>query len=470
MSPATLGAVAGRARLGVALWSCVACIVAPGSGADSGPVREFPLPDLSRPSSIASGPDGALWFVDYGRGRIGRFDPASETLTEFPGTTSGGGNDITTGPDGNLWFTEGSLKKIGRLTPSGDLTEFSSANGFALDITSGPDGNLWFTTSRSTIGQMSTTGGVRLFSVRRQCYTYGITSGPDGNLWFTEATANRVGRITPAGNARDFLIPTPNSNPAGITLGADGNLWFAEQNGNRIGRATPEGVITEFPVPTPQSNPLDVVGGPDGNVWFTELSADRIGRISPAGAITEYPTTGGPYGIASGPDGNVWFTEFGADRLARINLGVTTQPPSGLSVAAGTVESGDAGSLAARDADELSISSKGTPGLTAWHGVMESVPNSLTDLRVTYTGGNSATATQVIQIRNFTTGSWKVLDSRTVGPAEVRVKNLVPPGPAADYVSGETGSGEVWVRVRTTAASGSFVQHANLMRITYTLG
>ena len=31
---------------------------------------------------------------------------------------------ITTGPDGNLWFTEFGAGKIGRITPSGSITEF----------------------------------------------------------------------------------------------------------------------------------------------------------------------------------------------------------------------------------------------------------------------------------------------------------------------------------------------------------
>ena len=34
---------------------------------------------------------------------------------------------ITTGPDGNLWFTEYGGDKIGRITPSGTITEFPAA-------------------------------------------------------------------------------------------------------------------------------------------------------------------------------------------------------------------------------------------------------------------------------------------------------------------------------------------------------
>jgi virginiamycin B lyase len=85
-----------------------------------------------------------------------------------------------------------------------------------------------------------------------------ITAGPDGAMWFTEPDANRIGRITPAGQVREF--PTgKNSGPLAITAGPDGNVWFTEYGncfegcvgGDRIGRATPQGVITVFPVTRP---------------------------------------------------------------------------------------------------------------------------------------------------------------------------------------------------------------------------
>jgi streptogramin lyase len=151
-----------------------------------------------------------------------------------------------------------------------------------------------------------------------------IANGPDGNLWFTLSVApvcffdpcplapvDAIGRITPAGVATQFAIPTPSSEPADITAGPDGNLWFTEQGGNNIGVVTPAGVITEYPIPTANSSPVGIAKGPDGNLWFTESGANNIARITPAGAVTEFPgTTGFAHAIASGPDGNLWFTEF----------------------------------------------------------------------------------------------------------------------------------------------------------------
>jgi streptogramin lyase len=33
--------------------------------------------------------------------------------------------DVAAGPDGNLWFTEFGSDKIGRITPTGTITEFA---------------------------------------------------------------------------------------------------------------------------------------------------------------------------------------------------------------------------------------------------------------------------------------------------------------------------------------------------------
>src|SRR6516165_8889765 len=62
---------------------------------------------FSEPSAITRGPDGNLWFVESGKGWIGRITPTG-VVTEFSQGISAGAtpNYITSGPDGNLWFTE----------------------------------------------------------------------------------------------------------------------------------------------------------------------------------------------------------------------------------------------------------------------------------------------------------------------------------------------------------------------------
>jgi streptogramin lyase len=70
----------------------------------------------ARPSAIATGADGALWFAEEGVGRIGRVTQSGVLTNEFPASSPGaqpGG--IAAGPDGALWFTEFAGNAIGRI-------------------------------------------------------------------------------------------------------------------------------------------------------------------------------------------------------------------------------------------------------------------------------------------------------------------------------------------------------------------
>ena len=53
--------------------------------------------------------------------------------------------DVVAGPDGALWFTEFGANKIGRITTTGQFSEYALANlSNPGGITAGPDGALWF--------------------------------------------------------------------------------------------------------------------------------------------------------------------------------------------------------------------------------------------------------------------------------------------------------------------------------------
>src|SRR5262249_31788051 len=92
----------------------------------SGVVTEYALPEASLPEGITAGPDGNLWFVDWGgRSKIGRITTAG-TITEFaPPTELRHTRGIVAGPDNRMWFTaeegwipaEGGLDRIGAIVP-----------------------------------------------------------------------------------------------------------------------------------------------------------------------------------------------------------------------------------------------------------------------------------------------------------------------------------------------------------------
>jgi virginiamycin B lyase len=286
----------------------------------------YPIPTAdSQPTSITTGSDGALWFIDVPNGTVNyglieRMTPAGAFTKYHVPLTFGqtGLGDITSGPDGALWFTEYAANQIGRITTAGHITAFpvTTPNSSPGTITTGPDGALWFTEyNANQIGRITKSGRITEYPVPTAASGLsGLVAGPDGALWFTEFNANQIGRITIKGKVTEYPVPTAASQPVDIAAGPDGALWFTESNANQIGRITTAGSVSEFPVPTPFSELEAITAGPDGAVWFAELNSGRIGRITTAGAITEYLIPAAivalPNAIISGPGGALWFTEY----------------------------------------------------------------------------------------------------------------------------------------------------------------
>jgi hypothetical protein len=106
--------------------------------------------------------------------------------------------------------------------------------------------------------------------------------------------------------------------------------------------------------------------------------------------------------------------------------------------------------------------------LTSWYGRFYSVPNGVKALKVGYTGSNSLACSQSVSLWNWVTGTWLVLDSRSVGSTPLTV-SATPSGTLADYVSNLSGNGDVAVRVRCTRTDlAGFSSNGDQLKITYT--
>ena len=89
---------------------------------------------------------------------------------------------------------------------------------------------------------------------------------------------------------------------------------------------------------------------------------------------------------------------------------------------------------------------------------------ALANLRVNYSGLQSRSVTQNIEIYRWSDNTWVLLNTRTVSTTEILVSNLAPTGAASAYVSA---GGEVRVRVRSVGTSTSFYTVADFLQITY---
>ena len=330
----------------------VAGLVTHPAGARSQPIVEFPIPTAgSGPSSIVSGPDGNLYFLEtHGIGRItleGSIVEASTSCSPVPGPewTTFPNISLAAGSDGNLWYTGACWMHggggfgvqqgiLGAMNPEGAFHVVRNSLDMApAGITTGPDGNLWYADSRGKIVRITPAGFITEYPVPVPIAPSGIAAGADGSFWFTEGFDPSIGRISSNGAITQFPLLSSDRRAATGALGPDGNMWFPESSQDGlsywIARITPGGVITEFPIPTESAGAGAITAGPDGNMWFTESgygtnTTSKIGRIDLAGSITEFPIptpSSAPAGITTGPDGNIWFTEFGASKIGRLDLG-----------------------------------------------------------------------------------------------------------------------------------------------------
>ena len=282
-------------------------------------ITSFTDPGITQPRQIVAGPDGAMWFTNWGPSAVGRISTDGDTTVvssyRDPAISSPFG--ITAGPDGAVWFTSGT---IARITPDGAVSGFQTYSS-PLDIVAGPDGALWWADPWNGIGRTTTSG-----ETTRQ-WVNGATRlafGPDGSLWFVTQW-NQIGRIAPDG-AVTYYVDSRLNAPWSITAGPDGAMWFTNLANGSIGRIATDGTMTFYSSSDVQG-PVDITTGPDGALWFTNWNS--IGRIDVHGKTSSYhdPSISQPESITTGPDGALWFTNNGNGSIGRIELHPDTTPP-----------------------------------------------------------------------------------------------------------------------------------------------
>jgi Streptogramin lyase len=124
--------------LAIAIFALFVLAVTPASGIGQVPrggtalsVREYVLPHKN-PDAYAHDPavarDGMVYFADQQSSYIGRLDPETGEVKEFPTPTPNSGpHGIIVVPDGSVWYTGNAAGVIGHLDPkTGTITEFKT--------------------------------------------------------------------------------------------------------------------------------------------------------------------------------------------------------------------------------------------------------------------------------------------------------------------------------------------------------
>jgi hypothetical protein len=164
-----------------------------------------------------------MWFTQPGTDSIGRITMAGE-VTEYPSSAGSSPQGIAAGPDGAIWFTEYGSSRIGRM-----LVFPVAETGAASGITPG---------EATVAGSIDPNGAPATYRFEYGPTTgYGMESatastGPGLNAQPVSATLSGLAPAT------TYHYRLSASNPRGATSGSDGTFTTAAKPGGPTGPAT----------------------------------------------------------------------------------------------------------------------------------------------------------------------------------------------------------------------------------------
>jgi virginiamycin B lyase len=279
-------------------------------------ITEYDLPRrAAQPHDVILGPDGMVYYSDFGAQVMGRLDPKTGKVTEFqvPELKHGfppGSLDIEADKDGNLWLGMMLQGGLARFDPKTEKFQmFALPAKINSDVAQQAmvvpayniDGKVWmnnvgfqgvhrmdlasgqFDTYALNNNPNSATAGAGGMDGGSGHSPYGIAGDSKNNIYVMDFASTNIGKVdAKTGKLTYFPTPTPNSHPRRGHMDAQDRLWFAEYGVNKMAMFdTRTEKFQEWDLPTPWTAPYDVVQDKNGELWTGGMNSDRIVRLNP---------------------------------------------------------------------------------------------------------------------------------------------------------------------------------------------
>jgi virginiamycin B lyase len=257
----------------------------------TGEMKDFPIPfgGTGGVHSAVPAADGSVWLAEQGSNRIGRWDPATQKITEYQdaylpgkeGIEDGGSkHTIRLDSSGKVWASGIPLTRFDPET--GKFTRFDSGGGYIYDVKPDKNGDVWFTNIfTGKIGKVSAkTDKVSFWTLpTAEAYPRRMEIGPDGMIYSGEFRGGKIARFDPKTQTfREFPLPGPDPSPYGLGFDADGYLWYDSHNMDLIGRFDPRtGKVIEFPFPHPEPAIREFFRDAQGRMWYGTAPNNKVG-------------------------------------------------------------------------------------------------------------------------------------------------------------------------------------------------
>jgi virginiamycin B lyase len=212
--------------------------------------------------------------------KLGRVDPQTGAIKEFPMKTEGSGpHGLTEDKDGNIWYTGNQKAMIGKLNPrTGEVTDYPMPDPAARDPHTplfDHNGQLWFTVQNGQkVGRLNPqTGEIKLVTMPGQWNPYGVVMTSKGVPVVCMFRTNKIASFDPVTmEMKEYNLPNEASRPRRIAITSDDTIWYADYSRGYLGRLNlATGEVKDWPSPSgPQSQPYGIAATPDGIIWYVE--------------------------------------------------------------------------------------------------------------------------------------------------------------------------------------------------------
>jgi virginiamycin B lyase len=304
-------------------------------------VTEHSIPtECTNPLAIVTDFEGNVWFAQTNTGNLAKFDPVSETFTEFenPSWPPNGRSmmwGIDAAPDGSIWYTDETFDSIWKFTPEEEKYQRFTypSQGDALPQKLKFKGSQIiindFTGNKITLLDPTQVGEdfnyLSIPSPVDDSVTGDFAIDAENNLWYTNWLFQQSGvlvkfdqegyRTTVANSGEEFLplfdyidvLPLPETmqTPNGAVATEDGKIWLVDTSSSHFYSFDPNDetftqYVTSDPplstygnssgvIKTPISRPYWVETNDVGQLIFNEQTANRIAVMDPKSeSLVEY--------------------------------------------------------------------------------------------------------------------------------------------------------------------------------------
>jgi streptogramin lyase len=279
-------------------------------------ITEYDLPRATiEPHDVVVDSQGMVWYSNFGEQNIGRLDPTTAEVKEYPVPVlkrgfPTGNLGLQFDREGDMWLAamnQGGIARFDRKTETfqtwtlppewnNDATQVNMVHPERASV----DGKVWLENHGYTmILRMDLQSGTfEPFEPFKGAYekgenhnVYDVVPDSMNNVYFTDFEQGQIGRIDArSGKITFYQTPTASSRPRRASMDSNDRFWFAEYRGNRVGMFdTHTERFQEWLAPTPWSAPYDVVLDRNGDVWAGSVTNDRVLRLDPeTGRSSEY--------------------------------------------------------------------------------------------------------------------------------------------------------------------------------------